>query len=62
MRRKIETYTGFWWVDLWARPLGRPRLRWKDIKIDKEVDGAGHRLDWIDMAQVNMLPALVSAE
>jgi hypothetical protein len=62
MGGKRETYTGFWCVDLRARPLGRPRRRWKDIKIDKEVDRAGYRLDWTDMAQDNMLPALVSAE
>jgi len=33
------------------RPLGRPRLRWKDnIKMDlQEVDCGG--MDWIDLAQ-----------
>jgi len=46
MGGKGDTYTGFWWVDLRARPLGRPGRRWDDIKIDKEVDGAGHGLDW----------------
>ena len=32
------------------RPLGRPRLRWKDnIKMDlREVGGVG---DWMDLAQ-----------
>jgi hypothetical protein len=57
MGGKRDTYTGFWWVDL------RARRRWEDIKIDKEVDGAEHGLDWIDMAQDNyMVPALVCAE
>jgi len=33
------------------RPLGRPRLRWKDnIKMDlQEVDCGG--MDWIELAQ-----------
>jgi len=30
------------------RPLGRPRLRWEDIKIDLQEDGLG---DWIDLAR-----------
>jgi hypothetical protein len=29
------------------RPLGRPRLRWNDIKIHPQEDGLG---DWIDLA------------
>jgi hypothetical protein len=45
MGGKRDTYTGFWWVDLRTMPLERPRRRWKDIKFDKEVDGAGHELD-----------------
>ena len=32
------------------RPLGRPRLRWKDnIKMDLDV-GGGH-VDWMELAQ-----------
>ena len=32
------------------RPLGRPRRRWEDIKIDlQEVGGGG--VDWIELAQ-----------
>ena len=31
------------------RPLGRPRRRWEDIKMDlQEVGGGG---DWMDLAQ-----------
>jgi hypothetical protein len=33
------------------RPLGRPRLRWKDnIKMGLQEVGCGG-MDWIDMAQ-----------
>jgi hypothetical protein len=29
------------------RPLGRPRRRWNDIRIDlQEVGSGGYRLDW----------------
>jgi hypothetical protein len=32
------------------RPLGRPRRRWEDIKMDlQEVGWRG--MDWVDMAQ-----------
>jgi hypothetical protein len=31
------------------RPLGRPRLRWKDIKMDLQEIGGG-RGDWIEWA------------
>jgi len=32
------------------RPLGRPRRRWEDVKIDlQEVGGGG--MDWIELAQ-----------
>jgi hypothetical protein len=32
------------------RPLGRPRLRWEDLKTDlQEVGGGG--MDWIELAQ-----------
>jgi hypothetical protein len=30
----------------WRRPLGRPRRRWKDIKIDLREIGFGD-VDWI---------------
>jgi hypothetical protein len=33
------------------RPLGRPRCRREDIKIDLQVVGWGGGMDWIDMAQ-----------
>jgi hypothetical protein len=29
------------------KPLGRPRLRWEDIKMDLQEEGWG---DWIDLA------------
>jgi len=32
------------------RPLGRPRRRWEDIKIDLQEAGGG-RGDWMEMAQ-----------
>jgi hypothetical protein len=32
------------------RPLGRPRRRWKDIKMDLQELGWGS-MDWIDLAQ-----------
>jgi hypothetical protein len=37
-----------------GRPLGRPRHRWEDIKLDlQEVgwEGGGVGMDWIDLAQ-----------
>jgi len=32
------------------RPLGRPRRRWEDIKLDLQKVGCGS-LDWIKLAQ-----------
>jgi hypothetical protein len=32
------------------RPLGRPRHRWEDIKMDLEEVGYGG-MDWIELAQ-----------
>jgi hypothetical protein len=32
------------------RPLGRPRRRWKDIKMDFQEVGFGS-MDWIELAQ-----------
>ena len=32
------------------RPLGRPRLRWEDIKMDFQEVGCG-ATDWIELAQ-----------
>jgi hypothetical protein len=32
------------------RPLGRPRLRWEDIKMDLQEVG-GTRGDWMELAQ-----------
>jgi hypothetical protein len=44
------------------RPLGRPRLRWKDnIKIDLQEVGC-EDMDWIELAQDrDRLQALVNA-
>ena len=32
------------------RPLGRPRCRWEDIKMDLQEVGCGG-MDWIKLAQ-----------
>ena len=32
------------------RPLGRPRRRWKNIKMDLQEVGCGD-MDWIELAQ-----------
>ena len=32
------------------RPLGRPRCRWEDIKMDLQEVGCGG-MDWIDLVQ-----------
>ena len=38
------------WGSLRERPLGRPRRRWEDIKMDLQDVGGG-RGDWMEMAQ-----------
>jgi len=44
-------HIGFWWGNLRGkRPLGRPRDRWEDIKMDLQEVGCGG-MDWIDLAQ-----------
>jgi hypothetical protein len=44
-------HIGFWWESRKAkRPLGRPRRRWEDIRMDlRETEWGG--MDWIDLAQ-----------
>jgi len=42
------------------RPLGRPRHRWEDIKMDLQEVGCGGT-DWIELAQdKDRLPAPIS--
>ena len=42
-------------------PLGRPRRRWEDIKLDLQEVGCGG-MDWIELAQNrNRWRALVNA-
>jgi hypothetical protein len=45
------------------RPLGRPRHRWEDIKMNLQEVGEGEGgMDWIDVAQEsNRWRALVNA-
>jgi len=44
------------------RPLGRPRCRWEDIKMDLQEVGCGG-MDWIELDQVgDTWWALVTAE
>jgi hypothetical protein len=48
---RIVVYTGFWWENLREDPeLGRPRYRWKNIKMDLQEVGYGG-MDWIKLAQ-----------
>jgi hypothetical protein len=42
-------HRGFWWRDLRERPLGGPRRRWDNIKMDLQEAGWG--MDWIDLVQ-----------
>jgi hypothetical protein len=43
-----------------SRPLGRPRHRWEDIRLDLQEGGCGS-MDWIDVAQDrDRWPALVN--
>ena len=48
---RAEAYTGFWWgKPEGKRPIGRPRRRWKNIKMDlQEVEFGG--MDRIELAQ-----------
>jgi hypothetical protein len=41
-------HIGFWWES--QRPLGRPRLRWEDIRMDLREIGYDD-VDWINLAQ-----------
>jgi hypothetical protein len=43
---------GLWWESLRGkRPLGRPRWKWEDIRIDLGEVGWGC-VDWIGLAQI----------
>ena len=43
------------------RPLGRPRRRWVNIRMDLQDVGCGY-MDWIGLAQdIDSWPTLVSA-
>ena len=33
------------------RPVGRPKRRWEDIKMDLQEVGCGVGVDWIDLTQ-----------
>jgi len=33
------------------RPLGRPRRRWEEIKMDRQEIGWGGGMDWIGLVQ-----------
>ena len=45
----------------WKRPLGRPRRRWEDIRMDLQEVGLGYE-DWIGLAKDrDRWRALVSA-
>jgi len=49
--RRREAYSGFWrGKHEVKRPLGRPRRRWDDIKMDLQEVGCGV-MDWIELAQ-----------
>ena len=44
-------YTRFWWrKPEGKRPLGRPRRRWEDIKMELQEVGCGG-MDWIELVQ-----------
>ena len=40
---------GSWWGSRRERPLGRPRRRWVDIRMDLQEVGCGY-VDWIGLA------------
>jgi len=40
----------FWGKPEGRRPLGRPRRRWMDIRMDLQEVGCGY-VDWIGLAQ-----------
>jgi len=50
-RATRQTYTWVWWGNLRRkRPLGRPRRRWENSKMDLQEVGCGG-MDWIELAQ-----------
>jgi len=50
MREKGDAYRVVVGKSKVKRPLGRPRSRWKDMKMDNPAVGWGS-MDWIDLAQ-----------
>ena len=41
---------GSWWGNQRKEPLGRPRSRWVDIKMDLQEVGCGY-MDWIGLVK-----------
>ena len=53
-------YTGFWLGNLRKEPLGRPKRRWEENKMNLQEVGC-RGMDWIELAQDRiMLLALVN--
>ena len=53
-------YTGFWLGNLRKEPLGRPKRRWEENKMNLQEVGC-RGMDWIELAQVcNRWRALVN--